>query len=391
MMGRLRCKGVTKQTAGVIPKGLALQEYIRLEEEKARRHGKVYKWETAKYGKIWYDEDVQDTRSIETEFPDIVFNDNLTSNKTPSCEPTLSSLNDEIDFRVSFDNSDDEDYNDKDNDDDNVDIEHSSRDLFVKPLPDVINTDYYCVCSRSPLLDPLKGGWIDSLEELPTLGTSLKKLLSKAIQTMTDHSQKWHEGTSGRNISSSSDTDGLAAVISKLDHLGRDMKKLKENVHEIQFGCQICEGTHLNKECHLNEEVKQVDEVKYSEFGHQAPFNENSGAKFHVGPPGYCMRFSNDEESETTKVKTSKAIPKWKSNLPKEPVNHYVKPYVQPIHFPNRLKQHAEEALVYKTMESLKKIMVNRPFLKEIRQTDNYPRYMKDLVANKPRMMMKLG
>ncbi|GJT45315.1 hypothetical protein Tco_0954030 [Tanacetum coccineum] len=93
--------------------------------------------------------------------------------------------------------------------------------------------------------------------------------------------------------------------------------------------------------------------------------------------------FLDDEESETTKVKTSKAIPEWKSNLPKQLVNHYVQPYVPPIPFPNRLKQHAEEALVYKTMESLKKIKINRPFLKEIRQTDNYPRYMKDLVANK--------
>ncbi|GKB23786.1 hypothetical protein Tco_0863187 [Tanacetum coccineum] len=53
------------------------------------------------------------------------------------------------------------------------------------------------------------------------------------IQTMADHSQKWHDGTSSRNISNSSYTDGLAAVISKLDNFGRDMKKLKENVYAI--------------------------------------------------------------------------------------------------------------------------------------------------------------
>ncbi|GJU64073.1 hypothetical protein Tco_1245908 [Tanacetum coccineum] len=41
----------------------------------------------------------------------IVYNDSLTSNETLSCEPTVSSLNDnEIDFRISFDESDDEDY-----------------------------------------------------------------------------------------------------------------------------------------------------------------------------------------------------------------------------------------------------------------------------------------
>ncbi|GKD85134.1 hypothetical protein Tco_1356288, partial [Tanacetum coccineum] len=84
-------------------------EYIRLEEEKARRRGKVYNWETAKYGKIWDNEDVRDLRSVETEFPAIVFNDTLTP-KALLCEPTVSSLNnDEIDFRISFDESDDED------------------------------------------------------------------------------------------------------------------------------------------------------------------------------------------------------------------------------------------------------------------------------------------
>ncbi|GJV58721.1 putative reverse transcriptase domain-containing protein [Tanacetum coccineum] len=57
---------------------ITMEEYIRLEEEKARRR---------------------------------VFNDTLTSEAALSCEPTVSSLNnDEIDFRISFDESDDEDY-----------------------------------------------------------------------------------------------------------------------------------------------------------------------------------------------------------------------------------------------------------------------------------------
>ncbi|GJZ84284.1 hypothetical protein Tco_0649623 [Tanacetum coccineum] len=249
---------------------------------------------------------------------------------------------------------------------------------------------------------------------------------------MTDHSQKWHNRTSSRNVGSSGNTDGLAAIVSKLDNLGCDMKKLKENVHAIQVGCQICEGPHLDKECPLNEEVKQVDKVKYGEFGHPAPFNKISGAKFRVGPPGYYTRTDNQTSAgekkpnlaetinkymeEATKrqtkqdewlktfcqntehsridhdkiikktrisVRTSKAIPEWKSNLPEQSINHYVKPYVPPISFPNQLKQHDEEALVHKTMECLKKIKINRSFLKEIAQTDNYPRYIKDLVVNK--------
>ncbi|GKE06240.1 hypothetical protein Tco_1398258, partial [Tanacetum coccineum] len=69
---------------------ITIKEYIKLEEEKARRRGKVFNWETATYA--------------------IVFNDTLTSEATLLCEPTISSLNnDEIDFRISFDESDDED------------------------------------------------------------------------------------------------------------------------------------------------------------------------------------------------------------------------------------------------------------------------------------------
>ncbi|GJT44468.1 hypothetical protein Tco_0953183 [Tanacetum coccineum] len=69
---------------------ITMEEYIRLEEEKARRRGKVYNWETATYA--------------------IVFNDTLTSEASLSCEPMVSSLNnDEIDFRILFDESDDED------------------------------------------------------------------------------------------------------------------------------------------------------------------------------------------------------------------------------------------------------------------------------------------
>nr|GEV75220.1 hypothetical protein [Tanacetum cinerariifolium] len=87
-----------------------------------------------------------------------------------------------------------------------------------------------------------------------------------------DHIDR-HDRTSSRNISSSSDTGGLAAVISKLDNLRHDMKKLKQNVHAIQVGCQICEGPYLDKECPLNEEVKLVEEVKYGASVNVIPRN----------------------------------------------------------------------------------------------------------------------
>nr|GEV06788.1 hypothetical protein [Tanacetum cinerariifolium] len=64
-----------------------MKEYIGLKEEKAQKRRKVFNKEIANYGKIWYDENVYDLRSVAMEFPAILFNDNLTSNETLSCEP----------------------------------------------------------------------------------------------------------------------------------------------------------------------------------------------------------------------------------------------------------------------------------------------------------------
>ncbi|GKA60118.1 hypothetical protein Tco_0759431 [Tanacetum coccineum] len=182
---------------------ITMEEYIRLQEEKAQRVGRTFNWQTATYGKVKYYEDEDDCfTNFESEFLAIVFDD--TSNAALSYEPTVSPLNDnKIDFRISFDESDDEDYtpqvsysndlyffkdfenefptivyndaltsksdfitepteqnvlyfndlfpfnviypddlkSDKDNDIDEIDIKQSSGDMSVVPLPNVINTD----------------------------------------------------------------------------------------------------------------------------------------------------------------------------------------------------------------------------------------------------------
>ncbi|GJU58018.1 hypothetical protein Tco_1235784 [Tanacetum coccineum] len=89
---------------------ITMEEYIRLQEEKAQRASRTFNWQTATYDKVKYYEDEDDCfTNFESEFPAIVFDD--TSDATLSCEPTVSPLNDnKIDFRISFDESDDEDY-----------------------------------------------------------------------------------------------------------------------------------------------------------------------------------------------------------------------------------------------------------------------------------------
>nr|GEX77825.1 hypothetical protein [Tanacetum cinerariifolium] len=74
---------------------------------------------------------------------------------------------------------------------------------------------------------------LDSQRPIPSM-TSVQALMT--IQTMADHSQKWHDGSFSRNIGSSSDSEGIAAIVNKLENLSQDIKKLKENVYAIQVG-----------------------------------------------------------------------------------------------------------------------------------------------------------
>nr|GEU56614.1 hypothetical protein [Tanacetum cinerariifolium] len=109
---------------------ITMEEYIRLEEEKARRHGRMFNWQTATFEKAEKYKDEDDCSiDFETEFPAIVFDNTSKSNTTLLSEPTVCPLNENmIDFRISLDESDDEDYtSEKDNDDNDIDIIQSSE------------------------------------------------------------------------------------------------------------------------------------------------------------------------------------------------------------------------------------------------------------------------
>ncbi|GKF31542.1 hypothetical protein Tco_0101340, partial [Tanacetum coccineum] len=91
---------------------VTMEEYIRLQEEKALSRDETFNWQTATYGKMEYYEDEDDCFiNFETKFTAIVFDNTLTSDAALSCGPMVSPLkNNKIDFRISFDESDDEDY-----------------------------------------------------------------------------------------------------------------------------------------------------------------------------------------------------------------------------------------------------------------------------------------
>ncbi|GJR67642.1 hypothetical protein Tco_0013707 [Tanacetum coccineum] len=76
-----------------VPTISTMEEYIRLEEEKAQRHGRTFNWQTAKFKKVKNYEDEDDCFiDFETEFPAIVFDNILTSDAALLCAPTVLSI-----------------------------------------------------------------------------------------------------------------------------------------------------------------------------------------------------------------------------------------------------------------------------------------------------------
>ncbi|GKE61731.1 hypothetical protein Tco_1512098 [Tanacetum coccineum] len=70
---------------------------------------------------------------------------------------------------------------------------------------------------------------LDSRGVVPTKTVADAKT---AIQEMAEYSQKWHNGTSrGRSTET---FDGLAAIQAQLSNLGREIKKVNENIYAAQ-------------------------------------------------------------------------------------------------------------------------------------------------------------
>ncbi|GKC46032.1 hypothetical protein Tco_1063754 [Tanacetum coccineum] len=151
-----------------------MEEYIQREAEKARRRGQDFNWETATYGKVRYVEDINYFKDFKNEFPDIIYNDALTSEPEISSEPTISTHHVkkvDFDFEISFGESDDEDYTftyDKNSfsyklidvndlkldsviDDDKIDIKQSSEGISIEPSHNVISIDVVDTAYPNPM------------------------------------------------------------------------------------------------------------------------------------------------------------------------------------------------------------------------------------------------
>ncbi|GJR60837.1 hypothetical protein Tco_1502999 [Tanacetum coccineum] len=68
---------------------------------------------------------------------------------------------------------------------------------------------------------------LDSNGAIPSKTATDAKI---AIQEMAEYSQKWHNGTSSRTRSTKT-SDGLAAIQTQLNNLGREIMKVNEKVY----------------------------------------------------------------------------------------------------------------------------------------------------------------
>ncbi|GKB12509.1 hypothetical protein Tco_0846432 [Tanacetum coccineum] len=99
---------------------------------------------------------------------------------------------------------------------------------------------------------------------------------------MAEYSQKWHNGTPLKTKSTKS-SDGLAAIQAQLNSLGREIKKVNENVYAAQVGYELCKGPHGIKDYPLKEEGKNLEEAYYTQFG--TPYQP--GGQYSVARLGF--------------------------------------------------------------------------------------------------------
>ena len=119
-----------------------------------------------------------------------------------------------------------------------------------------------------------------------------------SIQDLASHSLKWHD--EGNHGHTEENIEGMNALTNKFGNLGREIKKIKENIHSLQINREACKGVHRTQKCPLKEEVKRVEGVKYGNVN--KPFHGfgGNGAKYRVGPQGYYTKIEDKAPKVTS-------------------------------------------------------------------------------------------
>ncbi|GJU85551.1 hypothetical protein Tco_1293097 [Tanacetum coccineum] len=98
---------------------------------------------------------------------------------------------------------------------------------------------------------------------------------------MAEYSQKCHNGTSSKARSTET-SDGLGAIQSQLNNLGKEIKKVNEKVYAAQVGCELCKGPHYTKDCPLKEEGNTLEEAYDAQFGAPSQQETRSDTRYII-------------------------------------------------------------------------------------------------------------
>ncbi|GJV37889.1 hypothetical protein Tco_1410366 [Tanacetum coccineum] len=148
---------------------------------------------------------------------------------------------------------------------------------------------------------------LDSRGAIPSKTDADAKI---AIQEMAEYSQKWHNGTS--RLRSTETSDSLAAIQAQLNNLGREIKKVNENIYAAQVGCGQCKGPHYTKDCPLEEEGKTLEEAYHTQFG--GPFQ---GGGYRAAAPGFYQRNNANPLYQERRQSMEDTLSKFMSELAK--------------------------------------------------------------------------
>ncbi|GJR38629.1 hypothetical protein Tco_1214313 [Tanacetum coccineum] len=242
---------------------ITMDEYIRLEEEKALSRGETFNWQTATYSKMEYYEDEDES---DDEYYTVIYDKNIFSYKI-----------------ISVDNV----KTDSENDNDKVNMPS-----FLSPEPDV---------SYSTDLDFFKyfENEFPAIVYNDALTSKLDFLIEPTISPQ--HIDEFNL----KDETSLSEGDEEEQNVLYFNHLfpfnviyPDDLKSDTDNGNDeianmfglcfyvLQVGCELCKGPHYTKDCPQKKEGKTLEEAYYTQFG--APYQP--GGQYRAAGPGFYQR-----------------------------------------------------------------------------------------------------
>ncbi|GLT29119.1 hypothetical protein SLA2020_040050 [Shorea laevis] len=264
----------------------------------------------------------------------------------------------------------------------------------------------------------------------------------KLVKEMASNNYQWNsERTPIKRSDGIHEVDTLKVLTAQVEAFYKKFDKLNASAMHVQnVTCDWCRGGHTSAECqnlvkqppgfqqppekksNLEDLLKKFIVVSESRFQNQEAATqsleaavENQGASIRnlevqlgqlanvisgrsqgallsnteINPKEHVkainLRSGKQIGEEEDKEKESKEEEK-ENEIQELPKPKEVKPYVPPIPFPQRLKQHKLDKQFAKFLEVFKKLHINIPFANALAQMPSYAKFLKEILSNKRKL-----